>query len=370
MTDNLLLYGGLRAETFENKNASGVTFVESGTLAAPRLGFSWDVNGDSTFKVFGNAGRYYIPVASGSNIGATTATEITEVWYFLDGIDPATGLPIFDPANVLFPLEVNGSRTPPDPRTVAATNLDPMHQDEFILGFQHVLGDHWSVGMRAIRREVKAGMDDTCAVNGYNQWAADQGFDPDFARDGDGIDMANCWIVNPGHDTSLAMDPDNDGDLEVYTVPASYIGLPEYIRKYHAVEVFVERTRQDGWYLQGSYTLAKSRGNVEGYVNSTLEQGHAGQTQDFDFAAFEQGAYGYLPNDRRHTLKLFGAYDINDEWNVSANLLIQSGRPVNCNGFIPVGALGIDQPDADGIFPYGGSSFYCLDPAGDRKSVV
>ena len=37
---------------------------KSDDLWAPRLGFSWDVMGDSTFKVFGNAGRYFIPVAS------------------------------------------------------------------------------------------------------------------------------------------------------------------------------------------------------------------------------------------------------------------------------------------------------------------
>ena len=31
---------------------------------APRLGFSWDVFGDSTFKVFGNAGRYALPLTA------------------------------------------------------------------------------------------------------------------------------------------------------------------------------------------------------------------------------------------------------------------------------------------------------------------
>src|SRR5678816_3449071 len=30
--DNLVLYGGLRAETFENKNADGQTFIKSDTL--------------------------------------------------------------------------------------------------------------------------------------------------------------------------------------------------------------------------------------------------------------------------------------------------------------------------------------------------
>jgi len=364
-TDTLMLYGGLRAETFENLNANGETFIKSDTLFAPRLGFSWDVNGDSSFKVFGNAGRYYIPVSSNTSIRGSGFEISDETWYFLDGVNP-DGTPII--GDVLIPTNVNGSFTPPDPRTLAATNLDPMYQDEYILGFQKQLTTNWQLGMRAIHRDVKAGMDDTCLHNGFDQWAADNGYNPEFSQDGVGIDMATCYTVNPGKDVSIALDPNNTGDLQVYTVPASYLGLPEYQRTYNAVEFFWERAKSDGWYLQGSYTLAKTKGNVEGYVNSTLEQDDAGATQDFDFLQFEQGSYGYLPNDRRHTLKLFGSYDLSDEWTVSGNLLVQSGRPVNCNGYIPVDApeLGIPQgsPDYGSLGNYAGSSFYCLDPNG------
>src|SRR5690606_16669766 len=136
-------------------------------------------------------------------------------------------------------------------------------------------------------RKVKAGFDDTCGHNGFDQWAADNGFDPDFSQDGEGIDMPTCYIINPGNDVQIALDPNNTGDVQVYTVPASYLGLPEYQRKYQALEFFWEKAKSNNWYLQGSYTLAKSKGNVEGYVNSTLEQDDAGVTQDFDFSAFE-----------------------------------------------------------------------------------
>jgi hypothetical protein len=358
---NVLLYGGIRGETFENKNAEGTTFIESDTLWAPRVGFSWDVNGDSTFKVFGNAGRYYIPVASNTNIRGSGYEYSDETWYLLDGVN-ADGTPQI--GEVIIPTGVNGSFTPPDPRTVAATNLDPMYQDEYILGMQMQLSTNWSIGMRGIHRDVKAGMDDSCSHNGFNQWAADNGFIDGFATDGEGIDMPGCYIINPGKDVTIALDPTNSGTLQEYTVAASYLGLPEYQRTYQAVEFFWERAKSDDWYLQGSYTYAKSKGNVEGYVNSTLEQDDAGATQDFDFAAFQEGSYGYLPNDRRHTFKLFGAYDLTDEWQLSANMLIQSGRPVSCNGFIPVGALGIGEPDAGTIALYSGSSFYCIDPNG------
>ena len=374
INDKLMIYGGIRAETFENKNADNVTFIKSDTLWAPRVGFSWDVNGDSTFKVFGNAGRYYIPVASNTNIRGSGYEYSDETWYLLNGVN-ADGTPQL--GDVIIDTNVNGSFTPPDPRTVAATNLKPMYQDEYILGMQMQLNDKWSLGIRGISRDVKAGMDDSCGHNGFDQWAADNGFVADFSQNGVGIDMPTCYIINPGKDVSIALDPTDSGQLQVYTVPNSYLGLPEYQRKYHAVEFFWERAKSDGWYLQGSYTFAKSIGNVEGYVNSTLEQDDAGATQDFDFSAFEDGSYGYLPNDRRHTLKLFGAYDINDEWSVSGNALIQSGRPVNCNGFIPVGdpsipgdGLGIGEPDNGSIGNYSGSSFYCIDPNGPISVAI
>ncbi|MEZ5485528.1 MAG: hypothetical protein R3F01_10280, partial [Lysobacteraceae bacterium] len=57
-------------------------------------------------------------------------------------------------------------------------------------------------------------------------------------------------------------------------------------------------------------------------------------TQDFDYPELAIGSYGLLPNDRRHTLKLFGNYSINDEWSIGGNLLVQSGRPINCFGWL------------------------------------
>ncbi len=38
-----------------------------------------------------------------------------------------------------------------------------------------------------------------------------------------------------------------------------------------------------------------------------LNQTDAGITQDFDFGSMTDGAYGYLPNDRRHQFKLYGS---------------------------------------------------------------
>src|SRR5690606_6979464 len=61
ITPNLLLNLGLRADKFENSLASGATFAKAdfSDMISPRVGFSWDIKGDGTTKLFGNAGRYY-----------------------------------------------------------------------------------------------------------------------------------------------------------------------------------------------------------------------------------------------------------------------------------------------------------------------
>lgn len=357
-TDNLLIYAGLRGETFENRNADGISFVKSDMLFAPRLGFSWDVNGDSTLKVFGNLGRYYIPVAANSNVRASGGDNIAQNYYLYSGvIDPVTGAPVGGLGAQLGP---NDSSVPvaPDPRTVAATNLTPMYQDELILGLQKDFGNNWTAGVRAIAREVKSGMDDYCGHQAFQTWAQDNGY-TNFDADS----MARCFLINPGKDVEIAVDLQSDGNLQVIKVPAAYLGLPAYKRKYRALEFFWEKAMADNWYLQGSYTLSQSYGNVEGYVNSTLQQEDAGLTQDFDHALFEDGSYGYLPNDHRHTLKLFGVYQLSDEWRVGGSFLLQSGRPVNCNGYIDLNDPRIGM-DYNYYSNYAGSSFYCKNSQG------
>lgn len=357
MTDNFMAYAGLRWEKFKSMNGDGIAWVESGYELAPRLGFSWDAFGDSSLKVYGNAGRYFIPVATNSSIRATGAESTVSEWYYVTGFDAATGFPVGQGAQI-GQTQVNGSLEAPNPASVASTNLSPMYQDEFILGAQFQLNDLWTLGARAISREVKSGMDDACTRQPFLDWAEDNGYE-DF----DITSVPSCFFINPGKDVIINADIDGNGTIELAEVPASYFGLPKYQRKYHALEITAERFTKD-FQFQASYTFSKSRGNVEGYVNSTLEQDDPGLTQDFDHRLFMDGSYGYLPNDRTHTVKLFGVYKLNDQWQIGSNLVIQSGRPVNCQGYIPLEGTGFDQ---GGLANYAGSSFYCLNDQGVRE---
>lgn len=102
---------------------------------------------------------------------------------------------------------------------------------------------------------------------------------------------------------------------------------------FNSLELSFERAWDGVWNLQGSYVLAYNKGNTEGYAKSDIGQDDAGISQDWDYPGLMEGAYGYLPNDRRHTLKLCGAYQVHPEWRIGANVRLQSGRPLNCLGW-------------------------------------
>lgn len=357
MTPNFLLYGGLRSESFNNKNGDGVSFVKADNLLAPRLGFSWDVNGDASAKLYGNVGRYYIPVASNTNIRATHG-ELFQVHYFpYASKDPVTGAPVGLGSEIGTPQVISDGSLP-NPATIADMNLKPMSQDEYILGFQHAIAQGWSAGVKGTYRKINNGMDDYCSHLGFEQWAADNGH-----ANFDSSTMAGCMLVNPGNDVTLMVDIDGDGKLQKVTFPASYIGLGKYTRTYKALEFTLERPFNGTWGLNASYTWSKSRGTAEGYVNSIINQEDAGISQDFDFPSLTRGADGDLSNDRRHVIKAYGTYMLNDTMRLGFNSTIASGRPISCIGFVPYNA-----PDYSDARNYStASSFYCLNDQGKSE---
>jgi hypothetical protein len=168
--------------------------------------------------------------------------------------------------------------------------------------------------------------------------------------------------MNPGRDVSIKLDLNGDGNLSTVNIPAKYFGLAKYERTYNAIELSLEKPFNGVWGFNATYTWSKSKGTAEGYVQSTLQQEDAGLTQDFDFGSFTDGSKGYLPNDRRHVLKAYGTYKPHEDWRIGGNLLIASGRPISCIGFVPT-----TVPDFDGVDGHVGSgeytsasSYYCV----------
>lgn len=376
VTDNLVAYVGLRWDTFENINGQGETYVKIENQFAPRLGFSWDVFGDSTFKVFGNAGRYALPLTPSVAVrGASASIYSREQYDFNQTVDPVTGEPngvVPRPNTFIYLNGEDGAGK--NPLTIASQNLDPQYQDEFILGMQKALTDNFSIGVRGIYRELKAAIDDNCDYTAVLDAIAEN--DPDLEPLLPSSGFPYCRMFNPGEDAVFVTDVEGDGVLRTYTIPGERLSPPAK-RSYSSMEFFFDGN-WDRFFMQGSYTFAKNKGNTEGGVKSDIGQNDTNVTQDFDYIELTVDTYGYLPNDRRHSFKLFGSYDLSEEWTVGANVLVQSGRPLNCFGVLDrdpfrvpgglprpdttVNEDGTPNPDGDPGYdphPYGSSFARC-----------
>ena len=131
------------------------------------------------------------------------------------------------------------------------------------------------------------------------------------------------------------------------TITADQFGIPKPTREWKALEVTLNRPWDGSGSDFFSYTLGSSYGNYEGWVRSDNGQDDAGITSLFDSADMTINGEGYLPNDRRHTIKYFGNRQITDNFLVGVNVTYQSGRPINCFG------------QRSGARSYANSMFYC-----------
>jgi hypothetical protein len=334
VTPNLLLDLGVRNDQFENLGPAGVAYVrETSPQWAPRLGFSWDVFGDSTMKVFGNAGRYYLALPAGlATRNSAFGTVNGEVTYTYTGIN-ANGVPtgltplLVTPApGVTTPgyYSADGENgVPGNVKDYASTNLKAEYQDEYVLGFQKMLGDSGLVfGMQGTYQKTANFVDDTDLVT----------------PDGNVVGA----LVNPGK-TNYIPQPGgivewnpNTGQGVFQNFLTTYPVKPT--RKYYALDTYLEHTWDGKWFGKLDYVFARSYGTDEGPTDTATgqisnQQGNhfsGTTTANWDYPDLEANTNGVQANDHRHTIKAFGSYAITPEWMVSGTLIVQSGAPKVC----------------------------------------
>ncbi|MGE4360211.1 MAG: energy transducer TonB, partial [Lysobacteraceae bacterium] len=362
VTPNLLLNIGVRADKFHNTLASGATFAKAdfSDMISPRVGFSWDVKGDGSTKVFGNAGRYYIPLTNKLTdyFGGGTTDEHT--YYVLNGwtemTHPTTGATYLVPnlGAQIGPVNTDmNAPAPDDVSTAVARDLKQVYQDEYILGFQQAINQAWSYGVNATYRRVTRAVEDARInhVEGCPWYSGD-------------------WpIINPGETTTLwcpdtenwvTFDSSQDGYIALGS--GAVMGYPKPRRTYKAVEFQLDRAWDDTWAFNFSYLWSKTEGNMEGPVNSDTGYADTNLVQHFDHPANNE-RYGVLFNDYRHQFKLRGSYKLNEMWSFGSTLTARSGGPITAFGVVWPN----DRRVAGGSGEYsgGGSGWLCVSNCSD-----
>ncbi len=328
VNDRLLLKLGLRNDQFTNYNTDGKPYIsQHQPQLAPRLGFSWDVNGDSSLKIYGNVGRYYLALPTSVALRGASGSLYTRTYYTYTGIDPSTGYPTgLTPINTAkgpgAPISENNEYgQPPDPKTVTATNLKAQYQDEYILGFDKKLNASWTFGAKFTRRVLRNMIDDTCNYELFFAKAQAQGLDTSGLR--------GCYFFNPGRQATFRL-PNGNGGYGKLHLSNAEMGFPHAKRKYYSLDLHLEHPFDGKFWAKIDYLYSRAYGNTEGQVRSDIGQSDIAATVDWDYPSLMQYSNGYLSNDQKHVLKAYGLYQINPQWRVSGNLVLASGRPEDC----------------------------------------
>lgn len=141
-------------------------------------------------------------------------------------------------------------------------------------------------------------------------------------------------LINPGVTQHILMKAP-DGSLVPVTLTPAAQGFERGVtRQYYSLDFSLTHVWNGKWTAKVDYVYSKTWGNTEGPVSTYSQQSGSYEsiTTAWDFP--ERMAYsdGVLPNDRRHQIKIYGAYAITPDWTVGVNLYAASGTPRMCRG--------------------------------------
>ncbi|USI72986.1 TonB-dependent receptor [Sphingomonas morindae] len=360
--DRVTLRLGLRDDRFENRNVAGKTFYTSGDQFGPRIGLTVDPFGDKRTKLYATFSRFFLPIPTNTNARLAGAELDYTRCYALAGVN-ADGTPILGdplafsgaradcPGSTARNCRLIGDGSPKPTEAVVSQSLKPQSVDEFIVGAEHRLDQHLRLGLYATYRTLNRSLEDAAidlAVLRYCTRNGIEGCDDIWSG------FHQYVLLNPGSDARITLSNPIAGESGLRTVDfsAGDLGYPKAKRTYFGVTATLDRDWDGRFELHGSYVWSKNKGNIEGGVKSDNGQTDSGLTEDFDQPGLTNGSYGYLPNDRRHVFKLYGAYQLLPKFRLGFDFSASSPRRFGCIGLVP------DEVDPFAN-AYGAAGRYC-----------
>jgi len=281
-----------------------------GNQLSPRVGVIVDPMANGRMKVYANFARYYeqVPINlldrafPGERRYSTTRLAGAGRCETLNMDTPEGQAQCLNPDNVFTgsPTGLNPSfkysggkadKEPVDPA------LKPQGSDEFLVGAEYELLSNIRLGANYTHRKMNSVIED-------------------MSRD----DGGTYFLGNPGE--GFAKD------------------FPKAVRNYDAVTVLLNRTFDQGWLAQASYTWSRLTGNYPGLFRPENSQLDPNILSDFDLVSLLENRSGLLPFDRTHAIKLFGAKEFRFSPAMSASLGLSyrgnSGTPISAIGAHPL----------------------------------
>jgi len=310
---DLKVFFGFRMESQKHMDYTGRSFLKFGfsDYIQPRLGFTWDVLGNSRSKFSGSYAIYYERIPQRMAIREFGGEVFYENRYGGNYTDPASTF-TYDPTNPNHYGTFSGEPTVVD---YAASFNNPPVQDgiklpkrnEYQLGYSQQVTNEITLGIQGRYRKLTNPLEDSVLTD-----ADGNAYDPN--------EMAIIWNPRPGPVSFSA----SDGSGQITVANTLF---PEAYNTYKAVDLTFEWKRSNSR-LFASYTWSRLQGNYEGVVSSSNGQADGNITASWDYYPYVGS--GLLPLDRTHSIKIYGMQTFvlgGNPLRAGFNILWQSGVP-------------------------------------------
>ncbi|HOW86687.1 MAG TPA: TonB-dependent receptor [Candidatus Aminicenantes bacterium] len=284
---------------------------------APRFGFSYDVFGDSSFKVFGSFGIFQDVMKLNMGANGLGGLKWKSAYYTLDDWDfTKIGVDGYFPGTLLTVIDFR-----PPLFNVIDPDMKPFTQREISLGFEKKLAENMSLSLRLVNKKVLWAIEDI------------------------GVPIEEFYYTNPGSPyIKQIFEERRQNGLFLPGTP----DCPKAKRDYYAMNLSLEKRFSDNWQGGISYTLSSLRGNYSGLASSDEDGRNSPNGEryfDMWHLSYDKELNpidGPLPTDRPHSIKAYGSYALPFGLTVGLVANAYSGTPVTEEWNV----------DSVGYFPY------------------
>jgi hypothetical protein len=343
VTDNLMISAGVRFESQEINgnhplNGGKFTALDITDMTAPRIGVTWDMFGDGKSKLYSHWGKFYSSIPLDINNRAFAEEVLYFDWWTVPIAAGETDYYDFDPAHYAdvltyadenlqyldftYPSGVGGAAP-------VADDLKAMSQNEFILGYDYLLTDLYSVGIKYTKRTLNEILEDISFDKGNSYIIANPGEDLTFTSS-----TALEFVDATGVQRSYAA-----GDLVELT--AEQVGFAKPERDYTAYELTFKRKFANHWSANLSIIESELVGNFIGGELPFYGQTDPGITAAYDLPSTLVNTAGApLPFDRPLQIKTDGMYVFDFGMTVGWQYSYMDGTPIGVYGEPDDGSTG------------------------------
>ena len=275
------------------RNFDGSSFdnpVLNTNVFGPRIGFAFDLTGNTKTVLRGHYGRYF----DGAKTTYFTLLADREPVYGAY-VDPVTLQPLDDP----YLIDRGISQTTID------DDLKHPKMDQYILGVEHELFRDFAVGANFIYRKNSDFIDDILTNGVFTPTTrVDRGEDNIVGTADDGTVTVYNQLNDPADDAFLITNPDS------------------LFRKYRALELTANKRLSDRWMIQASWVISK----IEGTISNGDQRGNSIELDSPNYdPALQPFREGRLAGDNTHIAKVLWAYQAPWDINLSGAYFYTSG---------------------------------------------